>query len=311
MARKTPAAERTRRLIALLGRLNRDTRIPLADLALEVGVSPEDLEEDLVALSMCGVYPYDPYELFPVMVEDGEVVVFGDMPSVRGPVRLAPAEAKALAAALQTAGLDASDPLTDRLLEASGTGFDAENLERSVVAAIAAHDRDVYQTLAGAQASRSVVAIEYFSAWRGTSSRRLVEAATLFSDRGAWYLVAWCRESDEWRTFRVDRIRSAHATEEHFDPRPSAPRPEGAFPAQGHPVARLRFAPGVAFDEREWPGGRVVDQLEDGSLVAEVPYSGTSRLARWVTARLGTVEVLSPAEARASMLDFARSQHRT
>ena len=40
----------------------------------------------------------------------------------------------------------------------------------------------------------------------GTNSRRLVEPHTLVNRGRRWYLVAWDRDRDDWRTFRLDRL---------------------------------------------------------------------------------------------------------
>lgn len=40
----------------------------------------------------------------------------------------------------------------------------------------------------------------------GTSSRRLVEPHSLVNLGRRWYLVAWDRNREDWRTFRVDRL---------------------------------------------------------------------------------------------------------
>jgi len=99
MAKGPSTSERARRVIALLGQLAPDTRISIADLAAEVGASQAQLAADLETLAMCGVAPYDPGDLMPLLIEDGMVEVWGELPAVRGPVRLSAAEARALAAA--------------------------------------------------------------------------------------------------------------------------------------------------------------------------------------------------------------------
>lgn len=295
---KASAADRARRTIALLGQLAPHSRTPLADLSRQVGATPAELAEDIVALSMCGVWPYDPYELFPVDIEGRDVVVYGEMPAIRGPVRFSASEASALAAALQAAGFSADDPLTTRVLESASTGFDAADLGSTLRSAFQTHDRDVYETLADAATSRSVLRIEHAKPGDEPPTRREIEATALFTERGAWYVTAWCRGSEAWRTFRVDRIRSASVTGERFEPRAGSEASDGAFSVDGLPAATLRFAPGERFDVREWPGGRVTAQEEDGSLVVTVPYGGTAWLARRIAARLGSVEAVEPAEIR-------------
>jgi predicted DNA-binding transcriptional regulator YafY len=53
----------------------------------------------------------------------------------------------------------------------------------------------------------------------GTASRRDVEPHALVNLGRRWYLVAWDRGRDDWRTFRVDRLDGAAGTGVRFIPR--------------------------------------------------------------------------------------------
>jgi predicted DNA-binding transcriptional regulator YafY len=53
----------------------------------------------------------------------------------------------------------------------------------------------------------------------GSASRRTVEPHRLVHERGRWYLVAWDVDREDWRTFRVDRIRPRLPTGPRFTPR--------------------------------------------------------------------------------------------
>ncbi len=303
---KPTTQERTRRLVAILGQLKNGARIPVAALAEEIGVTPAELASDLGTLMICGVAPYDPLGLVPVFIEDDEVVVWGDMPGLRGPVRLSSAEARALAAALQSVGFAADDPLTARLIDSAAGSFDAQETAAVVRSAIEGHQSQVYGVLAAAVRDTAVVAIEYTSAGSDAVTDRRIEPVGLFAERGAWYVTAWCRLALGWRTFRIDRIRSAVALAETFDAVNHSGAPsERALDTASLPLARLRFDEREHFVEREWPGGRLIEQLPDGSWIAEVPYAGTTWIARHVLGRLGAVEVLEPADVRSAVARLA------
>lgn len=309
MPRGISAAERAQRLLALLGQLTPDARLRVSDLAAEIGATEEELAADLETLAVCGVAPYDPDTLVPVFVEDGWVEVWGDLPAVQGPIRLSAAEAGALAAALQAAGFGASDPLTARLIEAAAsTAFDAEDLAATLQAASTGHDAGIFETLSLAAAQRDVVAIDYVKASSEEVSHRDVEPVALYLERGAWYLTAWCRSARDWRTFRIDRIRTATPCGSRFEERLAEDVPATAFAAVGLPVARLVFAAGEQFTDREWPGAHVAEKLADGSVAVDIPYAGTDWIARQIVARLGGVTVVSPPEVRARVAALAAEE---
>lgn len=77
-------------------------------------------------------------------------------------------------------------------------------------------DPQLLTTLAVACRERMLLRMEY----RDRSSRasvRVVEPVRLaHTEARRWYLLAWDRDRDAWRTFRVDRVGSATPTTEHF-----------------------------------------------------------------------------------------------
>jgi predicted DNA-binding transcriptional regulator YafY len=54
---------------------------------------------------------------------------------------------------------------------------------------------------------------------QGADSRRLVEPHSLVNLGRRWYLVAWDRHREDWRTFRVDRLSQPASTGRRFTPR--------------------------------------------------------------------------------------------
>jgi proteasome accessory factor C len=286
--------------------------VPVADLAETLGTTPEQLADDLGALCLCGITPYTPDQMVDVFVEDGMVEVYSPLPALHAPVRLSPAEAEALAAALAAAGFTAGDPLAAKLLAAASADFDATALERTLRSALATHDSAIFETLASAVHGREVVAIAYQADGAAAPAEREIEPLQLFAERGAWYLSAWCRTAGGLRTFRIDRIRTAEPTAENFSRAASADAaasPTGApsaFAPEGLPLAMLRFYADEPFVAREWPSGRVVGTDADGSTFAEVPFAGTGWIARRVAARLGKVEVTAPEAVRAAVRALAR-----
>jgi predicted DNA-binding transcriptional regulator YafY len=80
-----------------------------------------------------------------------------------------------------------------------------------------------------------VTRIEYVDRVGGVTTRQ-VEPAALAHTRGQWFLLAHCRLRRAPRWFRVDRIRSAHLSNEPA-PRHDPGRDFGTPPADAHPVS--------------------------------------------------------------------------
>ena len=63
----------------------------------------------------------------------------------------------------------------------------------------------------------------------GTATRRELEPHSLVNLGRRWYLVGWDRGREDWRTFRVDRLRRAAANGARFTPRTLPAEDAAAF----------------------------------------------------------------------------------
>jgi len=146
----------------------------------------------------------------------------------------------------------------------------------------------------------------------GAPSARSIEPHRLVPLGRRWYLLAWDRDRDDWRTFRLDRMREAVATTWRFRPR-EHPDPvayvqravtEAAYPH----LARVRLhAPAERVRELVPPQvARVEDDDCDGWCVLVVGGVDLDWVAVHVV-RLGfEAEVVEPAELRAAAVRLAR-----
>jgi predicted DNA-binding transcriptional regulator YafY len=80
-----------------------------------------------------------------------------------------------------------------------------------------------------------------YSSRDGTETRRDVEPHALVNLGRRWYLVAWDRQRDDWRTFRVDRIDRPAATGARFAARALPAEDAAAYVRQGLAGAFSRF----------------------------------------------------------------------
>jgi predicted DNA-binding transcriptional regulator YafY len=67
---------------------------------------------------------------------------------------------------------------------------------------------------------RRVLRLDYRGRGQEHDTARAVEPLGVVFYGGAWYLVAWCRLRQDYRHFRVDRIRRLELAAEVFPPRP-------------------------------------------------------------------------------------------
>jgi predicted DNA-binding transcriptional regulator YafY len=75
----------------------------------------------------------------------------------------------------------------------------------------------------------------------GTASRRDVEPHSLINHGRRWYLVAWDRGREDWRTFRIDRLSGPTATGVRFAPRTLPAKDAAAYVEQSITAMPSRY----------------------------------------------------------------------
>ncbi|MEG0693578.1 MAG: YafY family protein [Oscillospiraceae bacterium] len=63
-----------------------------------------------------------------------------------------------------------------------------------------------------------VIEIEYVNSWNEKSTRKIEPLRLIFKSQ-AWYLWGYCLQKQDYRTFRISRIKKVTVTDENFDRR--------------------------------------------------------------------------------------------
>jgi predicted DNA-binding transcriptional regulator YafY len=149
---------------------------------------------------------------------------------------------------------------------------------------------------------RCVLRMAYRARNREDDTVRDVEPLGVVFYGGAWYLVAWCRLRQDFRHFRIDRIRSLDFGRETFSPRPD-------FSLSQH--LEKTVGQGDTIPARIWLTRRAEDRARREShatLVRECGRDGGAEfslftfslewLARWLLSFGSDAEALAPARLR-------------
>jgi len=77
-------------------------------------------------------------------------------------------------------------------------------------------DNDYIQTILNGIAQKSVLAIQYFAHHNQQNTLREIEPVGIFYMDGYWHLIAYCRLRNDYRDFRIDRIKKLRVTDTVF-----------------------------------------------------------------------------------------------
>ena len=280
------ASDRLRRLLALLPWVAAREGPKVEDVCERFALDTEDLLSDLALVSMVGIPPYSPGDLFDIVIEGGRVWVHMS-PSFDRALRLTPEEALSLVAAgaslLAVPGADPDGPLARGIAKVAATlGVDAdETIDVDLGYASAA----VLGTLQEAGSNHRRVRIDYYVHGRDERTTRDVDHYRVYADHGQWYFVGYDHLRDEERLYRVDRVVEIEVLDETFEP-PEEQRTLGLFEARADdPRVVLELVPEAAWVAEVYPV-EAVETAADGHLRVTLAISARPWLERLLL-RLG------------------------
>jgi predicted DNA-binding transcriptional regulator YafY len=156
--------------------------------------------------------------------------------------------------------------------------------------------------LHGAMHSARRVRITYTSASKAERTERTVDPLHLYNREGDWYLIGFDHLRGEIRMFHLDRIESARALSEKFDPPPGFSAEEwigeGFQAVHGDSIENIS----IHFDayQARWIRERVlhesqrIEEQPDGDLILHLRTGGRESIKRWVMQYGSHAEVLEP-----------------
>jgi proteasome accessory factor C len=279
----------------------------LSEIAEQFGMTEDDVERDLMLVSMCGLPPYSPDQLIDVLIIDD--VVEARIPDYfHRPRQLTASDALSLLTAgrtlLAVPGADTSGPLAralDKLSDAVGGAEGGVAIELDAPLLLGAVQR--------AADNVEQIEITHYSHAKDTISTRTVDPISVFNDSGHWYLEAFCHQADKVLTFRVDRIEAVHPTGK-APARPKKPQRHdpGMYSATSADTetVTLTVGPHGRWVTENYPT-ESVDELKSGKLRITLTVSGDAFLDRLLL-RLGPDVVVNRPAAKKDALAKAANR---
>ncbi|WP_018156106.1 helix-turn-helix transcriptional regulator [Demetria terragena] len=296
------ATGRLARLLTMVPWLVNRQGIDLTEAAAELGVTPEQVEADLMLLFLCGTPGHMPDDLIEAEWEDGRVYL-RNADTISTPLRLNRDEALALIVGLRT--LLAIPDLSERGAASralakltSATGEMLEGAGQVQVALGADSEREALALLRGALDRSRRVHLRYLVAARDESTERDVDPMRVVNLDGRWYLEGWCHRAEDRRLFRLDRIEHVEVLDVDGTP-PEGVQPrelsDGLFqPSADDVLVQLLLEPAAAWVAEYYPIEQVATR-PDGKIEVDLRVTDPTWVVSLVSRLGGEAVVLAPA----------------
>jgi proteasome accessory factor C len=318
----TTSTDRLGRLLNLVPYFLARSGIRLAEAADDLGVTEDQLREDLELLWVCGLPGYGPGDLIDMSLDADERVTITYDAGIDRPLRLTPDEALALVVALrmlaETPGTGERDAVERALAKIESAAGDLAQAPLAVrlpgstalLARAGVGGDDRLATIRGAVERRHALRITYYTATRDEITDRVVDPMRVLVVAGHAYLEAWCRRAEAVRLFRVDRIDGIVELDEAAQPPPQAQPTDlerGVFTGTPDlPLVTLRVGRGGRWITEYYPCEEVVeDSTEYWRVSLRAADLGWAR--RLVLGLGPDVTVIAPADLVAQVSDEAHA----
>lgn len=161
----------------------------------------------------------------------------------------------------------------------------------------------LFQDLKSAIISRKLVSFSYFSSSEEETVRSAKPARLLFKGQD-WYLYAFCLLREDFRYFKLSRIKNLEVLPEGFEEDFEGLILEKEIPAEDLLLLKIKFDRSAAFRVYDELGGEIRED-EDGSLHAEIRLPDDGSLYHYIFSFGDSAEVLEPKEVRARIKEMA------
>ncbi|MCY1713662.1 helix-turn-helix transcriptional regulator [Caproiciproducens galactitolivorans] len=160
----------------------------------------------------------------------------------------------------------------------------------------AQNETETFNTMKPAIIGKRVVSFSYASA-KGQRTSREVEPLKLCFKSGAWYLYGYCKSRDDFRFFKLSRIRELCVSGQNFQRK----SPKQIFSGRNvfqeeYVTLKLKLSAEVAY--RIYDEFDRYEQQEDGSFLAEIDYPKGEWVVYYIATFGSHCEVLEPENVR-------------
>jgi proteasome accessory factor C len=304
MLKKSAPLLEVERLLDLVPFLSVNPYISLKELSLEFGVSEREMSNELIALSMCGLPRYTPYELIDISIESGYVSI-SNHETLDIPRALSTGELTAFLLGLNLI----KDSLLNSSLEKPDSSSKVAQVDSLITRLKGLLDTPIDVALDTSShflseierviAKRGTLLIRYLSSSDDAAKDREIHPLSLTREGQHTYISAFCKNSQAHRSFRLDRIEALTSVEGEMNENFSAQILKiGEDRGKAESTAPTKVKLKIKRNKRRYAELLNIESIP-ASGVVEIEVYSQAWLVRAISAARGDIEIVAGAEIAA------------
>lgn len=169
------------------------------------------------------------------------------------------------------------------------------------------NEKNKFNDIKRAMLQRNVIQFDYVNA-DGHKSSRMAEPEKLIFKGNAWYLVAYCRQRMEERTFRISRLKNLEIMSETFARKPKSSAASGRDKEAALPDVqlKLRFQAKVLNRLYDYFDESYIVKKDEEFFIIEISLPEGEWIYSYILSFGSAVEVLKPEHIRNTIAERMR-----
>lgn len=301
---------RLERLVSITFMLLNRKQFSATELARKFDVSVRTIYRDLDAIDSAGIPLTSQsgrqggFGIMDTFRIDRQVLSFKEISSIINAL-------KGVNAALEDQGMNLTIEKIATLLPRSAS-FDALSTHQSLAIdyipwGYAETYKNLFKTLYHAIENQKIVTIDYDKP-NGKTIQRTIEPMTLLFKGYNWYVFSYCKLRQDYRMFRLSRIKNLQLTNQSFTRREKSYEDLSSWSdsSQKNINLTLKFAPRLKTLVEDYFKKEQLTYKNNGNIIAKVQFPESDWVYGYILGFGPYVEVLKPAHVREKIAQSAK-----
>lgn len=144
--------------------------------------------------------------------------------------------------------------------------------------------------------NKKLIEFNYYNS-NGEESKRIVEPLQIWFKDKSWYLISYCRNKEDYRIFKIARIKEIKMLQEHFERElPKEPKEEKYN--FNSILLELEISKEMAYRVYDEFENNEVSKKENGNFIVKVEYPENEWVYGYILSFGEFIKVLSPTRAK-------------
>ena len=143
--------------------------------------------------------------------------------------------------------------------------------------------------------NKKLIEFNYYNS-NGEESKRIVEPLQIWFKDKSWYLISYCKNKEDYRIFKIARIKEIKILQEHFERElPKEPKEEYNFNCI---LLELEISKEMAYRVYDEFENNEVSKKENGNFIVKVEYPENEWVYGYILSFGEFIKVLSPTRVK-------------